>query len=126
MSHTHFIFCVVEKEVRFFVSDLDFDSAAVRERFQHVVLADDAHRDAHLSDRPAYPAQAAGRGFSHYGARIAAALEAVHAQGSARISRRKQTAHAGIRECDHFCAQDERNAAPLGAQQLGGADEHTS
>ncbi len=109
----------VEKEVRFFMNNVDFDYAALRERFQHVARADDAHHDAHVADRPAYPAQAAGQGFSHYGARIAAALEAVHAQGTARITRRRQTARSGIAECDHLCAQDEHNARPFGAQQVG-------
>lgn len=101
------------------MSDVDFDYAALREGFRHVVQADDAHQHAHATDRPVYPAHAAGQGFSHYGARIAAALEAVHSQGSARIQRRQQTAQSGITECDNFCVRDDHNAASFGAQQVG-------
>ena len=59
------------------MSNVDFDYEALREGFRHVVHADNEHQHAHAADRPVYPSQAAGQGFSHYGARIAAALEAV-------------------------------------------------
>lgn len=101
------------------MSNVDFDYEALREGFRHVVHADNEHQHAHAADRPFYPSQAAGQGFSHYGARIAAALEAVHAQGSARIYRRQQTAQSGIVECDNFCDRDDHNAAPFSAQQVG-------
>lgn len=46
------------------MSDVDFDYAALREGFRHVVQADDAHQHAHAADRPVYPAHAAGQGLA--------------------------------------------------------------
>ncbi|QPK79600.1 hypothetical protein G7Y31_02500 [Corynebacterium lizhenjunii] len=103
------------------MADVFVDVPQATTALQGVVKEIEGALDGHQAQRPAFPAQAAGKGFAGHAQRLQAAFERVHSRGSQRFVHARDTAQAAIAQLDAVAQGDEFSAQTLaGGDHIGG------